>query len=232
LFESRRRANAQRKTAQAITVAFAFLALFLFFLGLGTSSPAFYYIALMLLVFAGLTLVSGAGTWGIGAEGEEIVAQHLKALGNPYRVIHDVVLPEIGGNIDHIILGPNGIFVIETKNHNGLITCNGDFWTQRKIGQLGTPYLGRIGYPSKQIKRNAISLRNLIRDRLDMNLYVNCAIVFTNKDAVLRINNPTVAVLRPNELCGFVKTHNSGWILRNKELEELETAIRPYSQFN
>jgi len=232
LFESRRRANAQRKTAHVVAVAFAFLALFLFFLGLGTSSSAFYYVALMLLVFAGLTLVSGAGTWGIGAEGEETVAEHLKALGNRYRIIHDVVLPEIGGNIDHIVLGPNGIFVIETKNHNGFITCNGDYWTQRKVGQRGTPYLGKIGCPSKQVKKNAISLRSMIRDRLGMNLYVNCAIVFANKDAVISIKNPTVEVLKPNELCEFIKTHNSWSILTNKELEELEATIRPYSQFN
>jgi len=186
----------------------------------------------MLFLCAGLALVSGAGTWGIGAEGEETVAQYLNVLGHPYRVIHDVVLPEIGGNIDHIILGPNGIFVIETKNHNGFITCNGDYWTQRKVGQRGTPYLGKIGCPSKQVKRNAISLRNLIRDRLGINLYVNCAIVFTNKDAVLSIKSPTVEVLKPNELCEFIKTHNSWSNLTDKELEELEAAIRPYSQFN
>ena len=219
MFESRRRANAERKNAQTVAVVFAFLALFLFFLGVTTSSPIFHYVALVLVVIAGLALVGGSGTWGIGAEGEETVAQLLSLLGDAYRVIHDAVLPGMRGNIDHIVLGPNGVFVIETKNHKGFITCNGDSWMQRKVGQLGTPYLGRIGCPSKQVKRYAISLRNLIRDRLGMNLYVNCVIVFTNRDAVLRVDNPTVAVLKPDELCQVIKNYRSEVILGNKELK-------------
>ena len=121
--------------------------------------------------------------------------------------------------------------MIETKNHNGFITCNGDLWTQRKVGQLGTPYLGNIGCPSKQVKRYAILIRNLIRERLGIDLYINCTIVFANDDAVLHINNPTVAVLKPRELCEFIKTYPSEVVLKNRELEELEATIRLCSQF-
>ena len=40
------------------------------------------------------------------------------------------MLPESYGNIDHIILGSNGIFVIESKNYDGKIICNGDRMAQ------------------------------------------------------------------------------------------------------
>jgi hypothetical protein len=231
MFESRRKANAVRKTAQAVAMIFAITALLLFFIGMTTTSPLFYYAALILFVIAASVFFSGGGTWSIGAEGEERVAKHLSLLGGPYRVIHDVVLPDMRGNIDHIVLGPNGVFVIETKNNNGFISCNGDSWIQRKIGQLGTTYLGKIGCPSKQAKRYAIFLKGLIRDKLNVNVYVNCVVVFSNKEAMLRVDNPTVIVLKPDELCGFIKRHNSDVILGEKELEKIEAVIRPYSQF-
>ncbi len=231
MFESRRKANAIRRTAQTVAMIFAITALLLFFLGMATTSPLFYYIALMFLIVAASAFFSGGGTWSIGAEGEETVAKHLSLLSHPYRIIHDVVLPNMRGNIDHLVLGPNGVFVIETKNNNGFISCNGDFWTQRKIGQHGTPYLGKIGCPSKQAKRYAIFLRSFIQDKLAMNFYVNCVVVFTNQEAILRIDNPTVFVLKPDELCDLIKSHYSDTTFSNKELEKLEETIRPYSKY-
>jgi hypothetical protein len=232
MFESRRRANAERELAKAAALLLALLALLMIFLGIVTTSSSLYYVAILFFVSAGLALISKAGTWSIGAYGEEIVAQHLSHLGPPYRVIHDVILPGVKGNIDHIVLGINGVFVVETKNHKGLIMCDGDSWIQRKVGQHGTPYLGKIGCPSKQVKRCAILLRNLIQDRLGMNIYVNGVVVFTNKDAIVRINNPTVIVLKPDKLCEFIMTHKSETPLREQELDKLETIIRPYSQFH
>lgn len=75
-----------------------------------------------------------AKIWGIGAAGEERVAEMLKNLPPEYTTINDVLLPS-GVHIDHIVLGPNGIFVIETKNHRGLIKCEGDSWTQTKTSR-------------------------------------------------------------------------------------------------
>ena len=210
---------------------FTITALLLFSLAMTTTFLLFYYVALMLFIVAVLVFFSGGGTWSAGAEGEEAVAKHLSFLGDAYRVIHDVVLPNMRGNVDHVVLGPNGVFVIETKNNNGFISCNEDSWLQHKVGQFGTPYLGKIGCPSKQAKRYAIFLRDYIRDRLAINIYVNCIVVFTNQEAVLRIDNPTVFVLRPNELCEFIKKHDSNVILGKNELEKLEAAILPYSRY-
>lgn len=232
MFESRRRANTERRNAQIATLIFALAAILMFFLGVAASSLVFYSVAFVLLVIAGLVFAGGAGTWGIGATGEERVARFLNFLGNDYRVIHDVVLLGMSDNIDHVVLGLNSAFVVETKNHRGFITCNGDSWVQRKVGRRGTPYLGRIGCPSKQVKRYAILLRNLIQDRLAMDLYVNCLVVFTNRDAILHIDNPTVDVLRPDELCATIKRHSSGVILTSSELQKLEALIRPHSQYH
>src|SRR3989338_10708487 len=55
-------------------------------------------------------------TWNQGAEGKQLVTNILEQLGPDYAVLHDVTLPRERGNIDHIVIGENGILVIETKN--------------------------------------------------------------------------------------------------------------------
>jgi Nuclease-related domain len=53
-----------------------------------------------------------------GATGEEQVGALLDELaGREWRVIHDVNLGR--GNVDHILIGPAGVFTIETKSHPG-----------------------------------------------------------------------------------------------------------------
>jgi len=53
-----------------------------------------------------------------GATGEEQVGSLLEELaGCGWRVIHDVTLGH--GNVDHILIGPAGLFTVETKSHPG-----------------------------------------------------------------------------------------------------------------
>lgn len=58
------------------------------------------------------------GSWARGAEGEEIVGGILESLvGDGWQVIHDVSFGR--GNIDHIVVGPGGLFTVETKSRRG-----------------------------------------------------------------------------------------------------------------
>lgn len=53
-----------------------------------------------------------------GATGEEQVGALLEVLADGgWRVIHDVTLGH--GNVDHILIGPAGVFTVETKSHPG-----------------------------------------------------------------------------------------------------------------
>jgi hypothetical protein len=55
-----------------------------------------------------------------GASGEEHVGALLEGLSDRgWRVIHDVSFGH--GNVDHILVGPPGVFTIETKSHPGPI---------------------------------------------------------------------------------------------------------------
>jgi hypothetical protein len=55
-----------------------------------------------------------------GAEGEELTAAALASLPSEWTVLHDVRWPGRRlANIDHVVLGPGGIFVIDSKNWSG-----------------------------------------------------------------------------------------------------------------
>ncbi|MBG0826162.1 NERD domain-containing protein [Planomonospora sp. ID91781] len=56
-------------------------------------------------------------TWRKGAAGERKTARMLRPLRRRgYTVLHDRALPNSRANVDHLVIGKNGIFVVDTKN--------------------------------------------------------------------------------------------------------------------
>lgn len=162
--------------------------------------------------------------WDTGAIGEEVVAKCLVQITGIYHVINDIKIPG-GGNIDHIVLTKGGIYVIETKNVNGNITCNGDNWERIKIGRQGTPYTAYIGSPSKQVKGNALFISKFIQshsreifNKLNVRIWVAAILVFANDEANIALFNPTVPVLRLNELSNYIETSSAKYLYTNDEL--------------
>jgi hypothetical protein len=80
--------------------------------------PAFGSLAVAAIVI--LFKVSIRRCWFLGRKGESKVTETLKSLPDDYVVLNNIVLPDSKGNVDHVLIGPNGVFVIETKNYSGL----------------------------------------------------------------------------------------------------------------
>lgn len=58
--------------------------------------------------------------WRIGADGEELVGAELAQLvrSDPrWRVLHAVPVGVAGADIDHLVMGPGGVFSLNTKHH-------------------------------------------------------------------------------------------------------------------
>ena len=65
--------------------------------------------------------------WHRGAMGEVQTAALLAPLeAEGFRLLHDRRIPGHHGNIDHIVIGPSGIFVIETKSWPGAVQAGAD----------------------------------------------------------------------------------------------------------
>jgi hypothetical protein len=56
--------------------------------------------------------------WRKGYEGEVMTAAALGRLPASYVVLHDLRLPGSRANIDHLVVGPTGVFTVETKHYS------------------------------------------------------------------------------------------------------------------
>ena len=86
---------------------------------IGLRNAGLTVLALLLLLAVqrlGARQIKVAANWLRGARSEEAVGETLAALtGEGYAVLHDIP-QEFAGNIDHLVSGPSGVYMIETKN--------------------------------------------------------------------------------------------------------------------
>ena len=69
--------------------------------------------------FGASPLTVDARSWYRGALGEIRVAKALKNLPPEWTVLHAVPVGSGTSDIDHVLMGPAGIFTVNTKNHSG-----------------------------------------------------------------------------------------------------------------
>ena len=77
--------------------------------------------------------------WATGARGEEKLAKALEGI-DGLRVLHDRRVPGTRGNIDHIVIAPAGVFVVDAKHYEGRIEIRNKGWFLRPDYRL---YVGR-----------------------------------------------------------------------------------------
>lgn len=198
-----------------------------------TISLAFILLVPVILVFflkIGHVFSNISSNYRSGIEGEKLVNETLSALDDTYLLINDIKLPDSYGNADHVVLGKNGIFVIETKNYSGQVICNGDDWIKHyEGGFLDSDRDYNTNSPSKQVKRNAVKIKKIIETskiiRRPLNIWVEGIVVFTNPDIELQLTDNTVPVLKIDELSNYIKNKKSKTIFSPQELESIGKTI-------
>jgi len=157
-----------------------------------------------------------------GRQGEKRVNRLLgSSLSDDYYLINDLYLQGSRGDIDHILLAPNGIFVLETKNWRGKITCNGDKWHRSGKGEISSS-------PSRQVKWNASRIKRIIDNSptlRTLDIWVEGIVILTNKHTTLNLNSPTVPILKLDHLLKYIKNHESATTLSREQLEALGKEI-------
>ncbi|GGJ04869.1 hypothetical protein GCM10010885_12510 [Alicyclobacillus cellulosilyticus] len=120
-----------------------------------------------------------------GAKGEETVQRWLASLPDGYSVFHDIECAV--GNLDHVVIGPTGVFVIETKSHSGQV----DVDMNGRLVRNGRPFEKDL---IKQSWREALWLRDWIQGRLGIEVRVYPLLVFSRAFVLVRrpVNGVTV----------------------------------------
>ena len=105
-----------------------------------------------------------------GIAGEQLVAAELgRALDDDWTLLHGY--RNRRGEIDHLLLGPQGLFAIEVKNLNATVYVDGDRWRADKYDNYGNlveqrPIADAKGRsPSAQLNEPAGDLERFLRER-------------------------------------------------------------------
>jgi hypothetical protein len=142
--------------------------------------------------------------WYLGRRGELAVTKALQSLPDEYVLLNDLMLPTAHGNIDHFLIGPNGLFVIETKNYSGNVKCDGDQWFVNGHGTQS---------PSRQAKGNALAVRKSLETVFSEHRtkfpFIEPVLVFVKHKAGLDLQEPTIPVLKSEGLADFVRNYPS-----------------------
>ena len=107
-------------------------------------------------VWSALARLTNAHTderaWRVGADGEESVGARLEKLTKSgWTVIHSVPVGERGSDIDHVLIGPGGVYTINTKNHRGKNIWVGKYAI--KVNGQSVPYLRNSRFEGERAKR-------------------------------------------------------------------------------
>jgi hypothetical protein len=101
--------------------------------------------------------------WAVGAQGEERLGRRLDTLAGPLvRVLHDRRIPGSRANLDHVVICPSGIFVIDAKRYKGRPHL-------RTEGGLFSPRTARLVVGSRDCTRlvdGALKQAELVRRAL------------------------------------------------------------------
>lgn len=89
--------------------------------------------------------------WRIGADGEEAVGEQLAKLGPEWRVLHAVRVGERGADIDHVVIGPAGVFTVNAKHHpHASVWVGGDTFM---VNGQRFPYIRNSRYEARRASR-------------------------------------------------------------------------------
>ncbi len=134
-----------------------------------------------------------------GIEGEQQVAAELgRALDDDWTLLHGY--RNRRGEIDHLLLGPRGLFAIEVKNLNATVYVDGDRWRADKYDNYGNlveqrPIADRTGRsPSVQLNEPADDLERFLRTS-GQPVPVERVVVLAHRRSKLgAVRHPTVRV--------------------------------------
>jgi len=168
--------------------------------------------------------ISIAKQMALGLKGERVVGQCLDELRESgYKVFHDII--GNGHNIDHAIVGPAGVFAIETKTVSKPIRGNPTvIFDGESIRVNG---LAPDRDPVIQAKAGAAELARLIRNNYGPAIKVKPIIIYPGW-FVEEAPNTDVLVRNPERLLGYIKQTPAQ--LSDADIKQISMVIAMYSR--
>jgi hypothetical protein len=156
-----------------------------------------------------------------GAKGEKDVAFQLKFLPHEYKVFNDINIysNNLKSQIDHLVIGPTGIYHLETKNYSGRIVIDSyGQWFRQKYDNA--PEL--LENPSGQLERHHETILGFLKKRQMGNSEEIVYPVFVSASISTKITghkNFPYPIWRVDNLLSNIK--NCPFVLSENQIEKL-----------
>ena len=171
-----------------------------------------------------------------GIAGEQLVATRLgRALDDDWTLLRGY--RNRRGEIDHLLLGPKGLFAIEVKNINATVSIDGDRWRADKYDNYGNlveqrEIADRKGRsPSEQLNEPAADLERFLHERGQRVTVQRVVVLAHKRSRVGSRRHPTVHVgTSADYVLSLVK--DSTATLDERQRADAERLIRRDHDFN
>ncbi|MGI9822218.1 nuclease-related domain-containing protein [Agromyces sp. Marseille-Q5079] len=140
-----------------------------------------------------------AQPWYLGALGELEVARRLEGLGPGWFVLHSVPIGNGSSDLDHVVIGPAGVFTINTKHHRGQ-----NVWVGAKrilVNGQRTDHLRNAAFEGSRTSKLLSGAAQMLVDVTPI-----IAVVGVRRMTV-RERPPVVIVIRDTELVSWLRRH-------------------------
>jgi len=153
--------------------------------------PFILWIITIIFIKTAVTVKQKMNILQSGIEGEYLTNSQISSLPETYTAFRNLTVTynHKSSELDTLIIGPTGVFVVETKNLNGTITGNisEHNWIQHKIGRAGTPYSKTFYSPVKQVNTHIYRIANFLKEN-GIRTYINAIVYFSNIDTTVSIS--------------------------------------------
>lgn len=155
-----------------------------------------------------------------GRKGEEMIFYDLVKLPNSYLIFQDIKIGD-KGNIDFVVVGPSGVYIIEVKSHKGNIgfdgqelTINGHVFKEKDI--------------LKQAVGEALTLHEYLKEKLKENIFVSPVLAFSDFKASVSfglkpVNNVFVVQKRFLRKLFYFQSP----VLSEEKISAIENVLKP-----
>ncbi len=164
-----------------------------------------------------------ANKWVKEPRADHVLEKSLKGFDNKHH-LYNYLTP-----VSHFLVAPNGILVFKVKPHDGTVSCQNGRWQRpwrwsRLIGGMGQEPLGD---PVAELNSEIAAMRKFLADKMENAAMVpiDGYVVFTDPRVQLSVDDPTLPVVKAEDLKDTLRKSKRGAVLPPKFQDDLAHAL-------
>lgn len=163
--------------------------------------------------------------WGRQPRVDERITAALKGLTKDYTLYHFLT------PVNHLLVGPAGIWILEPYYQRGTIVYEKGKWKQKGggvlLGYLKIFAQESLGRPDLEIAADVDDLTKFLNKNLpeQLSIPINTALLFTDDRAVLETENAPIPTLKIDQVKDFLKKNSKQNSLSAEMLKTITEAL-------